>query len=494
MCSFARRPPGFIANVRLAGNYPATVAMVLLALCPFIVVSTAMLLLENSLLAGLGTSKFGVQVAAALGNAGYCFGAVAAADLMQRFSKRALFLLSEAAFALASVLCAVAPGIGWFTAGRLVEGVSTGMLLVVSLPPLVTRYGVRRLPSTVAFVDLGLFGMATAGPLVGGLLSELSWRVLFGCVAVLGMLGLLLGAACFERDPDSMRRMGFDLSAIPFAGLASLLPFLAVAWLSRGAFGSPFFWSLLPAGLASLGILLVRQYRKERALMPLKLLSHTLPVTGVSVAMLAGAAFTALLELSAVYLLLVHHASPALTGLVLATQIPGVVAAALLFRRMLTTRWLPAFAFSGLGVVAGAGGLLLTLGSLPAVPVTAAAGLLLGFGAGTGVAPGLFLAGLSVPASRLGPTFALVELLRSEAAFLVAPILLTLAMGARSPLVGVQVGALVVLVGAGVGGLLMVGVLLAGRKRPHRPDLERWLDGEHPAFDSPPLAAVVRDV
>jgi hypothetical protein len=30
--------------------------------------------------------------------------------------------------------------------------------------------------------------------------------------------------------------------------------------------------------------------------------------------------------------------------------------------------------------------------------------------------------------------------------------------------------------------------------KPHRPDLERWLGGEDPAFDSPPLAAAVRDL
>jgi hypothetical protein len=56
------------------------------------------------------------------------------------------------------------------------------------------------------------------------------------------------------------------------------------------------------------------------------------------------------------------------------------------------------------------------------VPGTAVAGVLLGFGAGAGVAPALFMAGLSAPSDRLGPTFALVELLRSEAAFRVAPV------------------------------------------------------------------------
>jgi len=52
---------------------------------------------------------------------------------------------------------------------------------------------------------------------------------------------------------------------------------------------------------------------------------------------------------------------------------------------------------------------------------------LFGFGAGATVAPGLFQAALSMPSRQLGPAFALVELLRSEAAFLIAPLLLHVA-------------------------------------------------------------------
>lgn len=477
-----------------AGNYPATVAMVLLALCPFIVLSTATLLLDTQLEHDLHTSRFGTELAAALGNAGYCFGAVAAADLIQRLSKRTLFLWAEVAFVLASVLSALAPDVTALSVGRLVEGASTGLLLVVALPPLVTTHGVAKLPTTVVFIDLGLFGMATAGPLVGGLLFDVGWRVLFGLVALLGSIGVGLGLLCFEPDTGAGRELGFDFSAVPVALVASLLPFLGAAWLSRSAFRSPEFWAFLPIGLIGLGVLLVRQYRKERALMPLKLLAHTLPVTGVSVAMLAGAGFTALVELVSVYLLLGERRPPWLVGLLLAAQIPGVVVAALLFRQVLRTRWLPVLAFSGLGMVAVAGALLLGLGHLATVPLVVVVGLLLGYGAGTGVAPGLFLAGLSVPSGRLGPTFALVELLRSEAAYLVAPILLTAAMGAAHLERGVRSGALIVLVGACIGGVAMLLVLLAGRKRPHRPDLERWVDGEEPAFDSPPLAAAVRDL
>lgn len=158
---------------------------------------------------------------------------------------------------------------------------------------------------------------------------------------------------------------------------------------------------LVVVGAVFLGLLLLRQYRKDEPLMPLKLITHTLPLTGPGIAMVAGAAVTALVELSVLYLTDVVHEPPAVAGSALATQVAGVVIAAWLFKRVIVSRWLPAFAFAGLAVVAG---------------------FLFGFGAGAAVAPALFMAGLSAPANRLGPTFALVELLRSEAAFLVAPV------------------------------------------------------------------------
>lgn len=487
-------PPGVLRRTPLAGNYPTAVALALLALCPFIVLSTATLLFRRELVADLKTTMFGVQLAGALANAGYAFGAVAAADLIQRRPKWSLYLVCEAGFVVGSVLCAVSPGIVAFTIGRVVQGVTTGMLLVAALPPLVTNHGVGRLPLTVAFVNLGLFGMVTLGPVVGGLTgSFMAWRWLFVGVAVAGLVGVACGVLGFERTEATAPGMGFDWSAIPVAAAGTVLPFLGVSWLSRGSFVSPGFLAPLVVGLAALMTLLVRQYRKDGALMPMKLITHTLPVTGISAAMVAGAGFTTLIELATVYMLEVRHEPPVVVGGLLATQLVGIAVAAWLFKRVLTTRWLPVLAFAGLSLVAAGGAVLLALGAGYDAPVIAVAGLLLGFGAGAGVAPGLFMGGLSAPSNRLGPTFALVELLRSEAAFLVGPVLVHIAMVSAPLTHGVRLAALVMVVLAAIGWIVLLGVLLLGGARPHAPDLEGWLDGETPAYHSPPLGAVVRE-
>jgi MFS family permease len=149
-------------------------------------------------------------------------------------------------------------------------------------------------------------------------------------------------------------------------------------------------------------------------------------------------------------------------------------------------------ALGGLGATALGGVQLLGLGLHNAPTMVAVAGLLLGFGAGAGVAPGLFMAGLSVPSGRLGPIFALVELLRSEAAFLVAPVAAEFVVLFRFPTDGIRAASLILVLLCTLSGALILGVLLLGGARPHAPDIETWIKGEQPAYQSPRLAAAIR--
>jgi hypothetical protein len=315
---------------------------------------------------------------------------------------------------------------------------------------------------------------------------------MFGVAAFLGVVGSVLGLLAFERQAPAARHARFDWSGIPLAVAATVLPFFGVSWLVRGGFGSPVFYVPVAVGLLALCALLVLQYRKSRPLMPLKLIAHTLPVTGIATAMVTGAAVTALVDLAVVYLLQVQHETPILTGTILATQVVGVVAAALLFKAVLRTRWLPVLALGGLGTTALGGALLLGLGLGSAPVLVGCAGLLLGFGAGAGVAPALFLAGLSVPSGRLGPIFALVELLRSEAAFLIAPVAAEFVLLFRMPTDGITAATLILVLLCILSGALILGVLLLGGAHPHAPDLETWIKGEQPAYQSPRLAAALR--
>ncbi|WNI17509.1 MFS transporter [Actinacidiphila sp. ITFR-21] len=468
-------------------------ALALLALSPFLVLTTAVSLFQPTLMRDLGATRFELQLTAGLSNASYAFGAVVVADLTLRLARRHVYLVCEAGFVLSAVLALTARSLGPFMAGVLLQGLFTGMLLVAALPPLVVTHGVERVPTTAAVISLGLFGMVTAGPVVGGLVGSFGgWRLLFTSLGVLAVAGFAVGTLTFEGNEPPARRAGFDWLAIPLAFGATMLPFFGVSWLSRGSFSDPEFIVPVVVGVGIGVALVVGQFRKAAPLMPMRPISNTLPVSGTANAMMVGASFTTLLELAEIYLLQVAHYSPVRTGLLIAPQILGVVVSAALFRRVVTTRWTPVLALSGLAGVAVGAAVLLAVSPSNASPVVAVAALFLGYGAGAGVAPGLFLAGFSVPSTQLGPTFALVELLRSEAAFLVGPVLLHLAMTRSTLEHGFHLCVVIMLVVTVVVGVLLVGLFLAGGARLAPPDLEPWLAGTSTGYHSPALGARFR--
>jgi hypothetical protein len=118
---------------------------------------------------------------------------------------------------------------------------------------------------------------------------------------------------------------------------------------------------------------------------------------------------------------------------------------------------------------------------------------LTGLGLGATVAPALFVAGFSLPAGNLQRVFAIVELMRAVAAFMIAPIFVYFASTASG---GLDAGTSVALwVGLGLalgGGAIGAGIYALSGARPQRPNLELFLGQKDPAWYSPPLLARVR--
>jgi MFS family permease len=478
---------------RLRGTYGLAVALTLLALCPDLVLSTAFLPLSTSVAADLGTSMTWLQVSNGLSNAAFAVGVVLAAQLAQRWVQRPLFLGYTALFVVGSALVALAPALPLYLVGRILQGGTTGLMMISALPPLITRFGVRRLPWSVAIVNIGLFGATTLGPLVGGTVAGSgAWRGLMWVVTCLGALALLtawLGYPVFDPvDPD----LPVDSPALGLSLLSALLLFLASSVVTATSLSSWTFWTPFVTGLAALVVLILLESRRERPLMPVGELATQLPVTGTVVAMVAGATFVTGTELGQFYLADVARSAPAMTGRLFWTMPVGLVPAAVAFGLLFRTRWVPYLVNVGLAALAGAAVLLLRLDASGSTTTVSWAALLLGFGAGATVAPGLFLAGLGVRSQLLGRAFALVQLLRLTATFAVAPVVLYLVQQAASPVAGVRLGGWITLALAVAGLVASVAIPVLSGARPHTPDLEAWLEDGERALTSPITGVHVR--
>jgi hypothetical protein len=162
-----------------------------------------------------------------------------------------------------------------------------------------------------------------------------------------------------------------------------------------------------------------------------------------------------------------------------------LLVAATAFYFLLRTRWLAPFVLVGFVVLTAGVALLLQLGHLSTRTVVLAASALFGFGAGATVSPSLWMAGFSVAAKLVGRVFALVELIRAEGDYIMAPILRKLSVtsaGTAGAAHGIRHAVWVTLVVSAASIVACVAVWIGGRRRLERPDLERYVDEGEPAL------------
>lgn len=479
-------------------NFGLNLTVAIFAIAPYIVVTTASVLFLNDLIAELRIERTGLEIVFGLSTAGYAFGALLGGDLIQRFVQRPLFFACEAVFVIGALIAAISGNIVEFGTGSVLLGFATGLLLIVALPAVVQRFPADRLPTTAAFVNIGFFGAVAAGPLVGGAVGEAHlWRWFYGGLAATGALTLLLAALTLPDIEPKNPQAPFDWHAVLLGFAATVLPFWAAGELVGHGFNSLLFIVPLVIGGVCFVAMLLTQYHKKEPLAPVKPMWSTMPLAGVIVATIGGGALVTLMELVEEAQITILRRSPVVTGISFWPELLGVMITAFALGRALRTRLLALLPLAGMIVLIVAGVVLAVIPDDGAWPLTLFVTGLLGLGAGATVAPGLWVAGFSLPAKLVGRTFAIVELVRSEGDFILAPVILQLAqmLSVAVPMTmnGVRDAAWI---SAGVtflSTLAIVAIFLAGGARLCAPDIERWLaDKETPALDSPPLGAALR--
>ena len=161
------------------------------------------------------------------------------------------------------------------------------------------------------------------------------------------------------------------------------------------------------------------------------MLTSSIPVAGIVVALFAAAASVSATALTSGVLAGLY--SPVHIGLLYLPEVGGAVVSAVALGLVIRRRamhYLPL-----VGMILLAAGIAVFRIEVPSSQALTLVGSgLTGLGLGATVAPALFVAGFSLPAANLQRVFAIVELFRAVAAFMVAPIFVHFAVdGHRQP-------------------------------------------------------------
>jgi len=136
---------------------------------------------------------------------------VLAGSTADRVGRRRVFQVGLAAFGVGSLLCSLAPGIGWLVAARAVQAVGGTMLNPVAMSIVATTFTDPAERARAIGVFGAMSGLSLAlGPILGGALVEgLGWRSIFW-VNVPIVAAALVCTALFVPESRAARARRFD--------------------------------------------------------------------------------------------------------------------------------------------------------------------------------------------------------------------------------------------------------------------------------------------
>lgn len=198
------------------------------------------------LAASLGASEALGQATMSACMIGLGLGQLVAGPLSDRFGRRRPLMVGVAAFAVLSVLCALAPSIELLLAARFLQGLAGSAGIVICLAIARDQFEGVELSRMLSLLFLVSGTAPIIAPVVGGQLARImDWRGIFWVLGGIGvaLLVVVLLAVPETLDPD--RRHGGGLRVLAGHTGAVVRDRLFVAVLCAGAAGGVAFFTYL---------------------------------------------------------------------------------------------------------------------------------------------------------------------------------------------------------------------------------------------------------
>ncbi|APA99326.1 putative MFS-type transporter EfpA [Nocardia seriolae] len=325
------------------------------------------------------------------------------------FGRRRVFVAGVAAFTLTSLLCGLAWGPVSLVAGRALQGMAAAVAAPTSMALVATTYTPGRARSHAFAIYAALSGIGSvAGLIAGGVLTQMSWRLVFLINVPIGLLVTLGALVCLRESGGERGRLDIAGAVLATTGVTLLV--LAV---NEGPGGWVRPVVIVPGAVAVLllsGFVMVER-RAENPLVPFALFGNPSRVAALLAIVLAGGVIMCLAVFISLYLQGVLRYSPMQSGFAVipfAIGFAGAAAAAARLALRVQPRWL---------VIAGGG--VIVAGCLYAAAITSGRPayfpgialpiLAVGFGVGFAVVPLTLSIVAGVGAREIGPLSALAQ-------------------------------------------------------------------------------------
>jgi EmrB/QacA subfamily drug resistance transporter len=255
-----------------------------------------------------------------------------------RIGRRRVFQIGLALFALGSLACSLAPGLGWLIAFRCLQAIGGSMLNPVAMSIITNVFTEQKERARAIGVWGGVIGISFAlGPIVGGvMIDSVGWRGIFWINVPFGVAALVLSALFVPESRAPRPRRPDPVGQVLVIVLLAALTYGVIEAPNRGWTGASTLALLATSVVALIALVRYEQRRVEPLVEPR--LFRSIPFAGATfIALVTFAASAGLLFLGSLYLQDVRGYSALVTGLCLIPLAIGALICAPISGRMVAT-------------------------------------------------------------------------------------------------------------------------------------------------------------
>ncbi|WKK22053.1 MFS transporter [Streptomyces olivoreticuli] len=220
-----------------------------------------------------------------------------------RIGRRRIFQVGLTLFTAGSLLCSLAPGLGWLIAFRMVQAVGGSMLNPVAMSIITNTFTDPKERARAIGVWGGVVGISmAAGPIVGGALVEsVGWRSIFWINLPVGLLALVMTARFVPESRAPKPRRPDPVGQLLVIALLGSVTYGIIEGSAAG-WTSPLILGCFALALGSLAGLLTYERRRLEPLVELGFF-RSVPFSGATaIGVSAFAALGGFLFLNTLYL------------------------------------------------------------------------------------------------------------------------------------------------------------------------------------------------
>lgn len=332
--------------------------------------------------------------------------------LADSLGARRVFLASLALFLLASIGCGFAQDMPTLVAGRVLQGLSSAGLQLMSQTIVAAVTSPRERPRMLSIIGAAFPAAILIGPVVGGVITDnFGWQWVFWINVPFGIMALALAAVAIPHL-EGQERGRFDVAGgVAFtAALVALV--LAVTWVSKpGLTGVAI--ALFCAAALALAAFFVIESRVDDPFVPLHYFRNRTVAAGIALSAIIGIGLFSVVSYMPTFIQMAYRTSATVSGLVPIATVFGMLVSSI------ATGWLASrtgqyrvFAIVGTSLAAAGLGImsLLPVGLPLWVPMVVMA--IVGIGTGSFMSLIVAVVQSAVPRSDTGAVTATSQLVR----------------------------------------------------------------------------------